>query len=101
MDECHCPGPVLEILLERFSGFRLLVRAFEAQKGNKRGQVVLDPVVDLREQNFLLHEGIVELVLPARQFLDILFEFFLVYVDLLVRRLAGASVSRLSCSTFV
>jgi hypothetical protein len=47
MDQGHAPGPVLEVFTECPAAFGVLIRTIKTQKRDERGQVVLDPVVDL------------------------------------------------------
>ena len=57
---CHPSG---------LAAFSLLIGTIEAQQGDERGQVVLDTVMDLREEDLFLFEGILELRLILVEFL--------------------------------
>ena len=56
MDQGHAPGPVLEILTECPAPFGVLIGTIKAQERDERGQVVLDPVMDLGEKDLLFRK---------------------------------------------
>ena len=86
VDECHAPCPVLEFFFKFPPGRGFFNRTLKAQKRDERCKVILDPVVDLGEEDLFFRECLAELVSLGRQFPDVLVEFFLGRCKFLVRR---------------
>ncbi len=91
VDKRHGPCPVLEILFECKALRGIRIGVFEADERDECGKVVLDPVVDLGEEDILFFQGFFEFRLALAenlftppQFADILLQLLLRGVKLLV-----------------
>jgi len=54
MNNCHAPRPVLEILSQLLAGWCFFIGPVKRQERYECCEVVLDPLVDLGEEDFFL-----------------------------------------------